>query len=84
MTVASVWDSAPSDDSSFMLDWRRLRGYLPLLEGKTTHSAWLVTQLVHGALSITSHLTRRRLHSLQACLARERLLPSMFSTMARS
>lgn len=66
--------SAPSEDSSLMLAWRGFRGYLPLFEGKTTHSAWLVSQLLQGTFNITSHFTLRRLHSLQACLARDRLL----------
>lgn len=79
--MAVLLDSGPSEDSSLMLDWRGFRGYLPLLEGKTTQSAWLVSQLLQGTLSITSHFTLRRLHSLQACLARDRLLLPFMMTL---
>lgn len=75
---------APSVDSSFVLERRGFRGYLPLFDGTMTHSAWFISQLVQGALTITSHLTLRRLHSLQACLARERFLPSILSRLAWS
>lgn len=64
-----------------MLAWRGLRGYLPLRDGKTMQSAWLVSQLLQGCFCITSQRTRRRLHSLQACFARDRLwLPFILST----
>lgn len=62
-------------------DWRGFRGYLPLREGKMRQSAWLVAQLLHGCLSMTSQRTRRRLHSLQACLARDLLFPFMLTAL---
>lgn len=74
-------DSAPSEDSSLMLGWRGFRRYLPLFDGKTTQSVWLVSQLLQGTFSITSHFTLRRLHSLQACLARDRLLLAFISSL---
>lgn len=65
-----------------MPGWRGCLGYLPLREGKMRQSAWLASQLLHGCFSITSQRTRRRLHPLQACLARDLLwFPFMLPTL---